>query len=150
MSNQTAAIDAHELGERNQRLAESVIRLLGTEEQFDLFADDVVMDFPYASSLSMPERFEGKTAVVAYVRELNRILEGMKMRDMTFYSVEGQPQTVFIEYSSDAPTPGGNWYEQVYVNKMIFRDEKLIYMREFWDPKRILDARAGLYDQPAA
>jgi ketosteroid isomerase-like protein len=147
MSKNTTTIDAGELGATNQRLAGEVIRLLGTEEQFELFADDVVMDFPYASSLSMPERFEGKSAVVAYVRELNIILKGMKMRDLTFYSVEGQPDTVFIEYSSDAPTPGGNWYEQVYVNKMIFRDGKLTYMREFWDPKRILDARAGLYDQ---
>jgi ketosteroid isomerase-like protein len=148
MSTNITTIDAHELGAVNQRLAEKVIRLLGTEAKFELFADDVVMDFPYATSLSMPDRFTGKTAVVAYVRELNRILKGLTMRDMTFYSVEGQPDTVFIEYSSDSPTPGGNWYEQVYVNKMIFRDGKLIYMREFWDPKRILDARAGLSDQP--
>jgi ketosteroid isomerase-like protein len=148
MSGNTTTIDAHELGAANQRLAEDVIRLLGTEAQFELFAEDIVMDFPYASSLSMPDHFVGKTAVVAYVRELNRILKGLKMRDLTFYSVEGRPDTVFIEYSSDAPTPGGNWYEQVYVNKMIFRDGKLLYMREFWDPKRILDARAGLYDQP--
>jgi ketosteroid isomerase-like protein len=29
---------------------------------------------------------------------------------------------------------------------MVFRDGKLVHMREFWDPKRILDARAGRYD----
>jgi hypothetical protein len=147
MSNHSSTIDTAELAAANQKLAERVIRLLGSEEQFELFADDVVMDFPYGSSLSMPDHFAGKTEVVAYVRELNRILEGMKMRDMVFYSIQGSPETVFIEYSSDAPTPGGNWYEQVYVNKMTFRDGKLVYMREFWDPKRILDARSGVYDQ---
>jgi ketosteroid isomerase-like protein len=149
MPHNTITIESRELAATNQRLAEKVLRLLGTEEQFDLFDEDVVMDFPYGSSVSMPDHFAGKPAVIAYVRELNRILKGMKMRDMTFYSVDGHPETVFIEYSSDAPTPGGNWYEQVYVNKMIFRDGKLVYMREFWDPKRIIDARAGFYDQPA-
>jgi len=137
MSKEEATIDAEELAATNQGLAEKVIRLLGSEQQFELFADDIVMDFPYGSSLSMPD----------HVRELNKALRGMKMRDMKFYSVAGNPETVFIEYSSDAPTPGGNWYEQVYVNKMIFRDGQLIYMREFWDPKRIIDARAGAYDR---
>ncbi|HEY1223174.1 MAG TPA: hypothetical protein VGE75_06740 [Acidimicrobiales bacterium] len=147
MSKEEATIDAEELAATNQGLAEKVIRLLGSEQQFELFADDIVMDFPYGSSLSMPDHFVGKVSVVAYVRELNKALRGMKMRDMKFYSVAGNPETVFIEYSSDAPTPGGNWYEQVYVNKMIFRDGQLIYMREFWDPKRIIDARAGAYDR---
>jgi uncharacterized protein len=147
MSKDSATIDAEDLATANQRRAENVIRLLGSEEQFALFADDIVMDFPYGSSLSMPDHFVGKDAVVAYVRELNEVLKGMKMRDMKFYSVAGEPETVFIEYSSDAPTPGGHWYEQVYVNKMTFRDGQLVYMREFWDPKRIIDARAGAYDQ---
>ncbi len=31
-------------------------------------------------------------------------------------------------------------------NKMRFRHGLLVHMKEFWDPKRILDARAGRYD----
>ena len=30
------------------------------------------------------------------------------------------------------------------------RDGLLVHMKEFWDPKRILDARAGLYDHEQA
>jgi len=143
----TEIVDSKELAATNRELAKQVITLLGSEEQFDLYADDVVIEFPYASSLGMPERFEGKTAVVAYVRELNEALKGLTMRDMVYYSVDGQPDTVFIEYFADAPTPGGNTYLQTYVNKMKFRDGKMVYMREFWDPKQILDARAGVFDQ---
>jgi len=143
----TEIVDSKELAATNRELAKQVITLLGNEEQFDLYADDVVIEFPYASSLGMPERFEGKTAVVAYVRELNEALKGLTMRDMVYYSVDGQPDTVFIEYYADAPTPGGNTYLQTYVNKMKFRDGKMVYMREFWDPKQILDARAGVFDQ---
>jgi ketosteroid isomerase-like protein len=146
MSTQTATLNSSDLAATNRALAEQVITLLGTEEQFDLYADDIVVEFPYASSLEMPGRYEGKPTVVAYVRQLNTALKGLKMRDMEYYSVDGEPDTVFIEYNGDAPTPGGNSYVQTYVNRMRFRDGKLVYMREFWDPKRILDARAGLYD----
>jgi ketosteroid isomerase-like protein len=143
----TQTIDGKQLAATNRELAKQVITLLGSEEQFDLYADDVVIEFPYASSLGMASRFEGKASVVAYVRQLNEALKGLTMRDMVYYSVDGDPDTVFIEYFADAPTPAGNTYLQTYINKMKFRDGKMIYMREFWDPKQILDARAGLFDQ---
>jgi ketosteroid isomerase-like protein len=150
MSTQTLPVNSSELAAQNRALAEKVITLLGSEEQFDLYADDIVVEFPYASSLGAPERYETKPVVVNYVRELNSALKGLKMRNMTYYSVDGDPDTVFIEYLGDAPTPGGNKYVQSYVNRMRFRDGKLIYMREIWDPKRIIDARAGVYDRSAS
>jgi ketosteroid isomerase-like protein len=143
--NQTV-LDSNELAATNQKLAANVLDLLGSEDQFDLFAEDIVVEFPYGPSLGMPGRFETKPVVVAYSRQLFRDLPGLTMRDRTFYSVDGDPDTVFIEYISDVPTPGGHTYRQVYVNKMHFRDGLLVHMKEFWDPKRILDARAGLYD----
>ena len=139
------------LAAANQKLAAKVLDLLGSENQFDLLADDIVVEFPYGPSLGMPDRFETKPVFVAYSRQLFKALPGLTMRDRTFYSADGDPTTVFIEYISDAPTPGGHSYRQVYVNKMQFRDGLLVHMKEFWDPKRILDARAGLYDvEPAS
>jgi ketosteroid isomerase-like protein len=146
MADKNETLDSAELAATNQRLAAKVLGLLGSEEQFDLFADDIVIEFPYGPSLGMPDRFETKPVVVAYSRQLFRDLPGLTMRDMKYYSVDGDPTTVFIEYISDAPTPGGHTYRQVYINKMQFRDGLMVHMREFWDPKRILDARAGLYD----
>jgi ketosteroid isomerase-like protein len=143
--NQTV-LDSNELAVTNQKLAADVLDLLGSEDQFDLFAEDIVVEFPYGPSLGMPDRFETKPVVVAYSRQLFRDLPGLTMRDRTFYSVDGDPGTVFIEYISDVPTPGGHTYRQVYINKMQFRDGLLVHMKEFWDPKRILDARSGLYD----
>jgi len=146
MTENHAILDAKELAATNQALAAKVLDLLGSEDQFDLFADDIVVEFPYGPSLGMPGRFETKPVFVAYSRQLFRTLPGLTMKDRTFYSVDGDPTTVFIEYIADAPTPGGNTYRQVYINKMQFRDGLLVHMKEFWDPKRILDARAGLYD----
>jgi ketosteroid isomerase-like protein len=150
MTDNRATVEASELAAENQKLAEKVLGLIGSEDLFDLFADDVVVEFPYGPSLGMPDRFEGKPAVVAYCRELFRALPGLTMRDMVFYPVEGDPSTVFIEYVADAPTPGGHSYRQVYVNKMQFANGLMVHMKEFWDPKRILDARAGLYDHQQA
>jgi uncharacterized protein len=150
MSDHTATINTEELAAENRERAERVLQLLGSEEQFAYFDDDIVMEFPYGPSLGQPERHEGKEAVVAYVRRLNQNLAGLKMRDWTIHSVEGDPATVFIEYEGDAPTPGGNSYVQTYVNKMQFRDGKLVLMREFWDTKRIIDANNGVYDEQHA
>jgi uncharacterized protein len=146
MTQNQEILDLGALAATNQKLAAKVLGLLGSESQFDLFADDIVMEFPYGPSLGMPDHFESKPVVVAYSRELFRILPGLTMRDMVYSSVDGDPNTVFIEYESDVPTPGGRTYLQTYINKMQFRDGLLVHMREFWDPKRILDARAGLYD----
>jgi ketosteroid isomerase-like protein len=146
MSDQTATVTASELAAENREHAEAILRLLGSEEQFRYFHEDIVMEFPYASSIGQPERHEGIEDVLAYTRQLNQKLAGLRMRDWTLHSVEGDPATVFIEYEGDAPTPGGNSYVQTYVNKMQFRDGKLIHMREFWDPKRIIDANSGVLD----
>jgi ketosteroid isomerase-like protein len=151
MAQEQETVDPEVLAATNQRLAAKVLDLLGSEDQFDLFADDIVVEFPYGPSLGMPDRFETKPVMVAYSRQLFKDLPGLTMRDRTFYSADGDPNTVFIEYISDVPTPGGNTYRQVYINKMQFRDGLLVHMKEFWDPKRILDARAGLYDlEPAS
>jgi ketosteroid isomerase-like protein len=150
MSSITTVEQSAELAAANREVASKILALLGTEEQFEYYADDVVIEFPYASSLgeSQPERVETKPVVTEYVRRLWAL--GLKMRDAVYYSVAGDPATVFIEYVSDVRTPGGGTYLQVYVNKMTFRDGKMTHMREFWDPKRILDGAAGVYDTAAA
>jgi ketosteroid isomerase-like protein len=150
MSQATATAGQSDLAAANREVARKVLTLLGTEEQFDYLADDVVMEFPYGPSLGQPSRFEGKAAVVAYTRALTERIGRIRMRDMTFSSVDGDPQTVFIEYSGDVNTPGGHSYVQTYFNKMRFRDGKLFQMREVWDTKLIIDAASGAFDGAGA
>jgi uncharacterized protein len=150
MADVTSTIDAETLAAMNRDLAKKVVELLGTEEQFDLYADDIIMEFPYGPSLGMPDRFETKPKVVDYVRHILEGLRGIVIRQMSFSSVAGDPSTVFVEYEADCPTPGGHTYRQIYINKMQFRDGKLLNMRELWDPKRMIDAGNGVYDHQAA
>ena len=148
MSNETVTIEAGALAAANRDLARRVVELLGSEEQFDLYADDIVMEFPYGPSLGMPDRFETKPNVVAYVGRILEGLAGVMIQKMSLSSVAGDPTTVFVEYEADCPTPGGNTYRQVYMNKMEFRDGKLLHMRELWDPKKMIDAGNGVFDAP--
>ncbi len=148
MSDETVTIEAEALAATNRHLAKRVVELLGREEQFELYADDIVMEFPYGPSLGMPERFETKPDVVAYVRHILEGLSGVVIREISLTSVAGDPTTVFVEYEADCPTPGGNTYRQIYVNKMQFRDGKLLHMRELWDPKKMIDAGNGVFDAP--
>jgi ketosteroid isomerase-like protein len=150
MSEATATADRPDLAATNREVARKILTLLGTEEQFDYFADDVVMEFPYGPSLGQPARFDGKQAAAAYTRKLTERIGRIRMRDMTFSSVEGQPETVFIEYSGDVNTPGGHSYLQTYFNKMTFAEGKLVHMREVWDTKLIVDAAAGAFDGAAS
>jgi len=143
---ETATIGAEELAAGNRNLALRVVELLGSDEQFELYADDIVMEFPYGPSLGMPDRFETKPNVVAYVGRILEGLAGVVIREMSLSSVAGDPTTVFVEYEADCPTPGGNTYRQIYINKMQFRDGKLLHMRELWDPKKMIDAGNGVFN----
>ena len=147
MSNESVTIEAEAVSAANRDLARRVVELLGSEEQFELYADDIVMEFPYGPSLGMPERFETKPNVVAYVQRILDGLSGVVVREMTLSSVAGDPTTVFVEYEADCPTPGGNTYRQIYLNKMQFRDGTLRHMRELWDPKKMIDAGNGVFDE---
>ena len=146
MPDETATIGAEELAAGNRNLALRVVELLGSDEQFELYADDIVMEFPYGPSLGMPDRFETKPNVVAYVGRILEGLAGVVIREMSLSSVAGDPTTVFVEYEADCPTPGGNTYRQIYINKMQFRDGKLLHMRELWDPKKMIDAGNGVFN----
>jgi ketosteroid isomerase-like protein len=132
---ETVTIKAEELAAANRDLALRVVELLGSEEQFELYADDIVMEFPYGPSLGMPDRFETKPNVVAYVGRILEGLAGVLIREVSLSSVAGDP------------TPGGNTYRQIYINKMQFRDGKLLHMRELWDPKKMIDAGNGVFDE---
>ncbi len=128
MADQTVTIeaDAEALAATNRGLARRVVELLGSEEQFELYADDIVMEFPYGPSLGMPDRFETKPNVVAYVQRILEGLSGVVIRELSLSSVAGDPTTVFVEYEADG---------------------KLLHMRELWDPKKMIDAGNGVFDE---
>ncbi|MFF0291787.1 nuclear transport factor 2 family protein [Streptomyces sp. NPDC005262] len=134
---------ATEIAAANRELARKF--LIG-ELGFELFADDVVLEFPYGPSLGMPDRFEGKEVAVTYLTQMLSQLQDLQMRDVVSHSVDADPNTVINEYEGDAVTKSGKAYTQIYMNKMRFRDGKLVLFRELWDPMRVAASTDGAYE----
>lgn len=145
MSDESTTDRTAVLAATNRVLARQVLELLGTKEQFELYADDMVMEFPFATSLT--SRLVSKAEMVDYVQHLLLGTRGLVLRDIAVSSVAGDPTTVFVEYELATGTPSGDTLRQSYVSKMTFRDGKVVQMRQLWDPKRIVDAGIGTLDK---
>jgi len=127
------------LRERNLAVARTWMTTLFDPEWWDLLHEDIVLEFPYGPSIGAPERIAGKEAATAYCRSLSARAGKLRFRQLEI-TATADPSVFFSEYESERVTPAGVRYEQVYINKLKVKDDKVIAMREFWDPKKILDA----------
>jgi ketosteroid isomerase-like protein len=108
-------------------------------EWWDLMHEDIVLEFPYGPSIGAPERIAGKEAAAGYCKALQARAGKLRFSPLEVTGTT-DPNVFFSEYESDRVTPNGSKYRQVYIQKTIVKDGKIIRMREFWDPKKILDA----------
>jgi hypothetical protein len=54
----------------------------------NLFADDGIFDFPYLSSLGMPNRFEGKAAVREVLNLIKSYFSSFEVSKVTIYELK--------------------------------------------------------------
>lgn len=127
------------LRESNLTLARRMMTTLGEPTWWDSMAEDVVVEFPYAPSLGESARHVGKDAVRTYLTAMFARLATFKFENLRI-SATTDPSVFFCEYEVDTKTSRGEPYHQVYINKLRFRDGKLVFLREFWNPKWIIDA----------
>nr|WP_242589682.1 nuclear transport factor 2 family protein [Corallococcus macrosporus] len=104
------------------------------ERWLALFADDAVVEFPYAPSLGTPSRLEGIGAIRAYFAPITQHFQGL-----TFTNVRRYPgadgQTGWLEVHGTATLQPGNIpYAQDYVMRMQVRDGRIAHYREYWNP----------------
>lgn len=111
----------------------------GAPEVLSLFADDAVIEFPYAASLGSPTRLNKRE----FGEHLTFILP--QMPGITFSEIRIYP---LIETGSYwAETHGeaviretGKKYEQDYVMYFTVQDGKFSFYREYWNPQVFLQA----------
>jgi ketosteroid isomerase-like protein len=101
--------------------------------------EETVLEFPYAGSLGSPERLEGKAAVVNYLTQMLAQIGNLQFKGVVTTQTT-DPGLFFNEYHADIITPGGKQYRQTYINKIQVKDGKIIFNKEFWDTKKIIDA----------
>lgn len=106
----------------------------------DLFAEDAVLEFPYASALSLPERLEGKSAIYNYMKNASAQMQNLVFTNIRVYSTSN-PNLLFAEVHGEAVIVAtGRHYQQDYVMQLETRDGLIIHYREYWNPMPALDA----------
>ncbi|MCU1398299.1 MAG: phenazine biosynthesis protein PhzA/PhzB [Acidimicrobiales bacterium] len=99
-------------------------------EQTAQYTDDAVLELPYTAP---PKRVEGRAAALEY---LTRAFEVFKMR-LTITDVHPcvDPDELVVEFVSDGlVATTGKSYANQYINVFRFRDGKICFQREFFNP----------------
>lgn len=126
-------------------LLDAHLDLIGTdiERWLELFADDAVVEFPYAPQLGLPERLEGREAIRQYFAETPKHFRGLVFTKVQRY-LTTDPEVALAEaHGSATIAVTGNPYEQDYVMMVKTREGKISLYREYWNPLPGLKAFGG-------
>jgi ketosteroid isomerase-like protein len=110
----------------------------------ELFAEDAVVEFPYAKSLGgMHERLEGREAIRQYFAETPKHFKGLVFSKVRRYLTTDPEVAIAEAHGSATIAMTGRTYEQDYVMVLKARDGKISLYREYWDPIPGLKAFGG-------
>jgi uncharacterized protein len=113
----------------------------GAETFVQMFAEDGVMEFPYA--LPDAKHLEGRQALAAHLGYLARIVELLNVSDVTLHETS-DPKVVILEFaSSGRAVATGEPFEQRYVSVIRLRDGHIAHYRDYWNPLAILRTMRG-------
>ncbi len=108
----------------------------------ELFADDAVVEMPYAPSIARTGRFVGKPAIDAYFRGTPGTFRDLVFRDLRVHA-GADPELALAEVHGSARIgPEGRPYEQDYVMIVRTRGGQIVEYREYWNPVPVLAAFA--------
>ena len=119
--------------ERNIAAVEAAFRGVSNAdaaEQLLQYTDDAVLELPYTVP---PKRVEGRADALTYLAEAFKVF---KMR-LTITEVHRclDPDHLVVEFVSDGlVTTTGKSYANQYINVFRFRDGKICFQREFFNP----------------
>lgn len=115
-----------------------------------LFADDAVVEFPYAASLGRSGRLDGKAAIDAYFRGTPGSFRDLTFRDLRRFPGTDPDLAVAEVHGSAVIGPTNRRYEQDYVMLLRTRNGKIVWYREYWNPLPAIEAFGGIDGLPTA
>ncbi|SPF06205.1 nuclear transport factor 2 family protein [Streptomyces sp. MA5143a] len=126
----------------NAQLAVKMLHSLGKDMDFFWMNahPDLVLEFPYAPWVGLPDRLVGREDIEAYLDNFARMLPGLTFTDVRVWPYAEEDAYV-LEYNGTCPSV--NSYKQRYINISRFKDGKLILFREFWNTTEALRAFGG-------
>lgn len=112
------------------------------ERWLELFAEDAVVEFPYAPP-GLPSRLEGKAAIATYFRPTPETFAGLTFSNLRRYATT-DPDVALAEVHGSATIPAtGKRYEQDYVMVLRTRAGQVVHYREYWNIGLALEAFGG-------
>jgi len=113
----------------------------GAETFVQMFAEDGVMEFPYA--LPSPRRLEGREALAAHLAYLARLVELLSVSDVVKHETT-DPEVFIVEFaSSGRAVATGEPFEQRYISVIRVRDGHIVHYNDYWNPLAILRTMRG-------
>jgi ketosteroid isomerase-like protein len=99
----------------------------------DLFADDIVFEFPYAQEPN-PKRLNGKAELQQYLEELGKVLEITSFTKPLIHVAADAP-VFFAQFEANgkALVTGGS-YEQSYISVVEVKDGRIVRYQDYWNP----------------
>ena len=121
---------------------DSLAGLADGERYFDLFADDIVMEFVYAPP-GTPPSLRGRQALIDSFRGYGDIITLDHMSDVKVYS-SGEPGVVILEYASHGTgVVTGKPYHQNSVSIVTIEARKVVHWRDYSNPLVVIDTIGG-------
>ena len=108
-----------------------------------LFADNAVVEFPYAPSVDRPHRLEGKAAIGRYFRGALEIFRDLEFRGLRLHESVDAGAIIAEVHGSATISTTGRRYEQDYVMFFRVHGGKIVAYREYWNPIPALRAFEG-------
>ena len=101
-----------------------------------LIADDIVWELAYAPAIGHPAKLSGRAEVIHHVTWFLGAVEDFRFIDPTVYAF-ADPQAAVAQVRAEGLIkPTGRVYRQEYVVFLRAAGEKIVYLREYFDPTR--------------
>lgn len=99
----------------------------------DLFADDIVFEFPYAQEPN-PKRLDGKAALQQYLVKLGEVLEITSFTTPVIHIAADAP-VFFAQFEASGKNiVTGRAYEQSYISVIEVQDGRIVRYQDYWNP----------------
>lgn len=114
----------------------------GAASFLDMFAEDGVMEFPYAYA-GLPRRIEGREAMADHLAMLATLISIDRMGEPVITQTT-DAGTVVLEFEGfGTGIETGGPYEQRYVSIIRTREGRIVHYKDYWNPLAVLVALRG-------
>ena len=113
----------------------------GAETFVEMFAEDGVMEFPYA--IPCERRIEGRKAIADHLETNAGKIEFHSVADIRAHET-GDPEVVIVEFAGFGQCVStGTAFEQRYISVIRVRAGRIVQYVDYWNPIAILRTLRG-------